>query len=240
MKRKLVVFAKYLGIVAFYGMLLGVSTFVTMSLLIKGDEIVAPSFVGKNLGEAYEIAASQGVHLKKIVGYYDTHYDPLTIIDQSPSPGTRVKERSFVKVFVTSEMVEVIMPDLAGHSLKEIETILRESDLRKRYVSYMEAPDVPVDFLIAQSFPAGARIPSGSGVDILISKGQPEQSFIMPDLIGKDIELVRVFFEQKGLKISKILDIPYPGLKPGIIIKQFPSSGFRINSKNLINLQVSR
>ena len=86
MKRKLVVFAKYLGIVAFYGMLLGVSTFITMSLLIKGDEVVAPSMVGKSLGEAYEIAAAEGIHLKKIVGYYDTHYDPLTIIDQSPSP----------------------------------------------------------------------------------------------------------------------------------------------------------
>jgi len=240
MKRKLVVVAKYLGIVAFYGMLLGVSTFVTMSLLIKGDEVVAPSLVGKSLGEAYEIAATRGIHLKKVVGYYDTHYDPLTIIDQSPSAGTRVKEHSFVKVFVTSEMVEVIMPDLAGQSLKEIETTLRESDLRKRYVSYMESREVPVDFLISQSYPAGARIPSGSGVDILISKGYPEQSFIMPDLIGKDIEMVRVFFEQKGLKISKIQDIPYPGLKPGIIIKQFPSSGFRINSKNLINLQVSR
>lgn len=240
MKRKLVVFAKYLGIVAFYGLLLGVSTFITMSLLIKGDEVVAPSLVGKSLSEAYEIAAAEGIHLKKVVGYYDTHYDPLTIIDQSPSPGTRVKEHSYVKVFVTSEMVEVIMPDLSGLSLKEIEKILRENDLRKRFVSYIESSEVPVDFLISQSYPPGARIPSGSGVDILISKGPTEHSFIMPDLIGKDIDLVVSFFESKGLKISKIIDIPYPGLRPGIIIKQFPSSGFRINSKNLINLQVSR
>jgi serine/threonine-protein kinase len=240
MNRKIVVVSKILGLVAFYSLILVASVFFTMSILIKGEELRAPDLVGKNLNEAYKMAANKGVYLKKVVGNYDQHYKPLTIIDQLPAPGTWVKEKSFVKVFVASELIEVIVPDLSGHSLKEIESILRESDLKKRFVSYMESAEVPVDFLVCQSYPPGVRVPRGAEIDLLVSKGKEEPSFIMPDLIGMELERVATFFEIKGLKTAKITEVPYPGLRPGIIIKQFPSSGFRINSKNLIDLRVSK
>lgn len=240
MNRKILVISKILGLVAFYSFILVASIFFTMSILIKGEEVKAPDLVGKNLNEAYALASDKGVYLTKVVGNYDKHYAPLTIIDQMPAPGTWVKEKSFVKVFVTSELIEVIIPDLSGQGLKEIESIIRESDLKKRYVSYMESEDVPVDFLISQSYPPGARVPRGAEIDLLVSKGKGEPAYIMPDLIGLEIDQVSAFFESKGLQISRITDVPYPGLRPGIIIKQLPSSGFRINSKNLIELHVSR
>lgn len=239
MKKKLLLVARFMGFVFLYFIALVSSIFLTMNCLIKGEEVKAPSLVGLNLAEASAKALETGVYLKKIQGNYDKSYKPDTVIDQFPSPGLIVKRKSFVKVFVTSLLDEVTVPDLSGNSLKDCEDILREHNLKKHYVSYIDAQDVPVDYVIAQSVPAGSRVAERSDIDLLISKGRKSSSFIMPDLIGKSAEKVLFFFESRGLKISKITPVSYPGLQQGIVIKQYPSSGFRINSKNLISIQVS-
>ncbi|NIM15076.1 MAG: PASTA domain-containing protein [Candidatus Aminicenantes bacterium] len=237
-KKKLVLLAKIVGLTSFYLVLLVVSVFFTMKTLIKGEELEAPDLVGKSVKEVEVIAAKHDVYLKKIVGNYDRHYKPLTVINQTPAAGVRIKEKSYITIFVTSDLVEVIMPDLSGYNLTDCEKILRDNDLRKRYVSYMDAKDAPVDFVIVQSQPPGARVPSGTEVDILVSRGSREKSYIMPDLIAKRVDYVKDYFEDLGLKIS-ITTAPYPGRGPGWVIKQFPLSGHRINRKARISIEVS-
>jgi eukaryotic-like serine/threonine-protein kinase len=241
MKKKFLLFAKVIGLVAFYSLVLVAAVYITMETLIKGEDVNAPDFQGKNIVEAKELATKHNVYLKEIVGNYDQNYDPQTVINQVPAPGVRIKEKSFIKVFVTSDLVEVIVPDLSGYNLNDCEKLLRENELRKRYISYMDADDVPVDFVISQSFPAGTRVPSGSEIDILVSRGSREKSYIMPDLIGKSVADVISYFENLGLKISKKIEISYPGLDvPGLVLKQHPLSGFRINAKARISIEVSK
>lgn len=239
MKKKFLLVTKIVGLALFYSLVLIASIFFTMSTLIKGEELKTPDMRGKSLNEAYKIATENGVYLKKYLGNYGKQYEPLTVINQFPAPGVKIKEKSFIQVFVTSDIVEVIMPDLSGYSLRESERLLRDNNLRKRYISYMDAHDVPVDFVISQSIPAGARVPSDTEVDILISRGRRGKSYIMPDIIGRRIDKVATYFDEIGLKISEIIKVSYPGLEPGIIIKQEPTSGFPINAKARIHIQVS-
>ncbi len=238
-KKKVLLLTKIFGLGFFYMLVLVASIFLTMSALIKSDELKAPDFRGKNISDAYRQASEHGLYLKKILGNYGKQYKPLTVINQFPAPGIKIKEKSFIKVFVTSELTEVIMPNLTGYKLRECEKILRENDLRKRYISYMTADEVPVDVVISQSVPAGARIPSGTGIDMLVGKGRFPQNYIMPDLIGKRADRALVYLEGKGLKISQIVPVSYPGLESGVIIKQYPDSGFQINTKARIRLEVS-
>lgn len=224
----------------FYSLILIASIFLTMSFLIKGEEIPAPSLLGKSLNEAYRIASQTGVYLKKIEVNYDKNFKPRTIINQSPVPGTKIKEKSIIKIYITSELIEVIVPDFTNYSLKDIEKRIKESDLKKRYVSYIEADSIPPDLVISQSYPPGSRIPRGSGIDFLVCRGRKEKSYMMPDIIGMRAEKVLILFEQKGFKISQITEIVYPDLEPGIVINQYPQSGHKINSKNLISAEVSK
>jgi serine/threonine-protein kinase len=239
MKKKFLLLTKIVGLALFYSLVLVASVFFTMSALIKGEELKTPDMRGKSLNEAYKTATESGVYLKKYLGNYGKQYKPLTVINQFPAPGVKIKEKSFIQVFVTSDIVEVIMPDLSGYSLRESERLLRDNNLRKRYISYMDAHDVPVDFVISQSIPAGSRVPSDTEVDILISRGRRGKSYIMPDIIGKRIDKVSTYFDEIGLKISEIIKVSYPGLEPGVIIKQEPTSGFPINAKARIHIQVS-
>jgi eukaryotic-like serine/threonine-protein kinase len=239
MKKKLLYWSKILGFILFYAFVLFMSTFITMSFLIKGDELETPDLTGKSLKEAYTITSSKGLFLKKIVGNFDRNYKPMTVITQMPVAGVRIKEKSFIKVFVSSEVVEVIVPNLNGLNLAECEKRLLENDLKKRYIAYMNAVDVPVDSIISQSIPAGSRVNTGAEVDLLISRGPGEISYIMPDIIGKRSTDVQSYFDSLGLKISKMNRVSYPGLEPGVVIKQYPLSGYRINDKARISIEVS-
>jgi eukaryotic-like serine/threonine-protein kinase len=238
MKKKVLLATRLVGYAFFYLLVFIASIFFTMSALIKSAEINAPDLRGKSLNQAYQIAAENGLYLKKEMGNYGKQYKPLTVINQFPAPGVQVKEKSFIKVFVTTEVVEIVMPELIGYNLKECETLLKDNNLRKRFISYMDANDVPVDFVISQSIPAGARTPEESEVDILVSRGSRTPSYIMPDIIGKRLDPVEAFFSAMGLKIAEKVRVSYP-VQPGIIVGQNPSSGFQINEKARIRVEVS-
>lgn len=237
-KKKLLKLAKIFGIISLYFIILIISVFFTMKSLIKGKETEAPNLMGISLEQAQKIAEKHKVYLKRIDGNYDRHYDPLTVINQAPDPGVRIKEKSYITVFVTSDVVDVMVPDLVGYDLNECEKLLSENNLRKRYVSYMDAEDVPVDFVIAQSYPPGARVPTGTEIDILLSRGTKEKSYIMPDVIGKYASDVKIYFEMRSLKVLEN-QVYYPGLEPGLVVKQYPLSGYPINVKARISIGVS-
>ena len=238
LKKKLFNLAKIVGVIFLYVVVLILSVFFTMKGLIKGKEIEAPSLMGISLQEAKQIASQNKVYLKRIDGNYDLHYKPLTVINQVPDPGVRIKERSLITIFVTSDVVEVIVPDLCGYNLSGCEKLLSENNLRKRYVSYMDAEDVPVDFVISQSYPPGARVSTGTEIDILISRGAKEKSYIMPDVIGKYASDVDYYFQNLGLKVLESM-VFYPGLETGLVVKQYPKSGYPINTKARISIGVS-
>lgn len=240
MNKKVVLAGKIVGIAAGYFLVLFLAVFSTVSLLVKGDEISAPDLIGKPLQEAYAIAARRGVYLKKVVGDFGPAFTPNSVVSQFPAPQTRVKERSVVKIFVASEVGQVVVPPLEALSLKEGEDLLKKGRLKRGHAAFITAANAMPDSVVGQSPPAGSRVSEGSAVDLLISRGGESRSFIMPDLIGKEAGKVLVFFESRGLKISRIEEVPYFGLKPGIILKQFPSPGFEIGAKNLIGIQVSK
>jgi beta-lactam-binding protein with PASTA domain len=237
-KKRILKISKIMGVILFYWIVLVISVFFTMKTLIKGKEIATPDLVGKDLAKAQEIADRQKVYLTKIVGNYDRHYRPSTVINQVPDPGVRIKEKSFIKVYVTSGIIEVIVPDLSGYDLNGCEKLLSENKLRKRLVSYMDAEDVPVDFVIAQSYPPGARVPNGTEIDILLSRGGKEKSYMMPDVIGQYVSSVKAYFKSLGLNVLEN-PVLYPGLEPGLVVKQYPLSGYPINTKARISVGVS-
>jgi beta-lactam-binding protein with PASTA domain len=240
MNKNVVLAGKIAGIALGYFLVFFLAVFSTVSLLVKGDEVLAPDLLGKSLQEAYAIAAKKGIYLKKVVGDFGGTYVPNSVVNQFPAPETSVKVKSVVKIFVASEVGQTVVPRLVALSQKECEPLLKKSKLKKGHTAFISAVDVMPDCVISQSLPAGSRAAEGSAIDLLISKGGESRSFIMPDLIGKDAGKVLVFFENQGLKISKIEEVPYFGLKPGIILKQFPSPGFEISAKNLIGIQVSK
>jgi hypothetical protein len=61
----------------------------------------------------------------------------------------------------------------------------------------------------------------------------------MPDLINKDVETVKSFFEYRGIKYRVERDV-YEGLKEGLIVRQQPLSGFPLRKQEIVTVWVNR
>ena len=62
----------------------------------------------------------------------------------------------------------------------------------------------------------------------------------MPDLIDRPLDQVRPFLEGHGLIVSTVKFEAYPGIRDGIIIRQFPLRGARVGPRDPITVVVSR
>jgi beta-lactam-binding protein with PASTA domain len=62
----------------------------------------------------------------------------------------------------------------------------------------------------------------------------------MPDLIGRDAQQVLAILERAGLKVTDLRYRSYPGIAPGIVLRQSPAAGQRVNARAALALDVSR
>lgn len=216
------------------------SIYITMSSLIKGKELITPNWVGKTVQAAYEEAKHFNIQLQPLEGSHLTEGTPFLIVRQFPEPGVRIKRFGLVKVYYTPRPDKVLMPDILGKYIDEAVKTLADIGIRKGSTSYMDNNLIPVDHVISQGVGPGEPLNRGEVVSILISRGERPYSYIMPDFIGMSLVSVEAFLKDHGLKISKTEKVDYPGLEAGIIVNQYPHSGFQINAKNLITLGVSQ
>ncbi len=215
------------------------SIYITMSVLIKGKEIATPNWVGKSVQAAYSECKRLSIQVQPIEGSRLTEGVPFIITRQFPEPGVKIKRYGIVKIYYTPRPDKILMPEICGKSLDESLKIMSDSGIRKGSISYIDSSSHPVDFVISQSIKTGEMINRGETVSLLVSRGERPFSYIMPDFIGLPLSRVEQFLKDHNLKIAKIEPIPYP-VESGIVVKQYPHSGFRINEKNLITLGVSQ
>ena len=70
------------------------------------------------------------------------------------------------------------------------------------------------------------------GRALLVSRGQRGASYVMPDLIGRDARTpCSRSCERAGLKVADVRYRSYPGVAPGIVLRQSPPAGQRVSSR---------
>jgi beta-lactam-binding protein with PASTA domain len=62
----------------------------------------------------------------------------------------------------------------------------------------------------------------------------------MPDLIGRKAEDVLATLGTGGLKVSEVRYRTYPGVAPGIVLRQLPPAGYRVGRETAVSLDVSK
>ncbi len=77
-------------------------------------------------------------------------------------------------------------------------------------------------------------------VDMLVSQGNLEVKYIMPDLLGRPAETVRKVLSAQGFNVTYSGSSYYPGLEPGTIIRQFPPKGHAVLKRTLVSVEVSK
>ncbi len=218
------------------------STAVLSSHVIqKGDIVSVPDVSGKTLAEAERDLAQKRLPLQEKGIEFNDRYERGQIISQDPPAGSKIRVNRPVRVIVSggSELVEV--PALVGRSLEAASKVLGEGGQQRGLISQIHTAQYAAGRIIAQEpAPGGQRIKRPTPLNFLVSQGEIEPRYLMPDLIGRKAGPCLSRLKELGFKVADVRYSYYPGLDPGVIIKQFPPNGFGIAKRSLIALEVSR
>jgi len=217
-----------------------ISANIVFRLAVKGETVAIPEIKGKTFEEAKkELSKKKLTLVKKGIRHHES-FERGKIIFQEPSPGTRLKINSTIKAILSSGKERVVVPSFIGRSLQAVDKKLENSGLNKGNISHVHTPMYAAGKIIAQ-YPAPSEVVGrNSRVSFLVSQGEREKTYLMPDLLGKYASEVVRKLKKMEFNIGGIRYSFYPGLESGIIINQYPLPGIRIQKRNLITLEVSK
>jgi len=231
----------YLQILLVFGVVFFLSAILAARFIQRGDFISVPELAGKTVSEAGAELAGKRLALQERGIEFSDRFESGRIMLQDPPAGSRIRVNRAIRVVVSggSEMIEV--PQLTGRSLEAAVKILAEIGLQKGLVSQIHTPRYAAGRIIAQEPAPGApRVRRNSAVDLLVSQGEIETKYVMPDLIERQAAATIARLGGLGFRVADIRYSYYPGHDPGTIINQFPRAGYSVSKRSLISLEVSR
>jgi serine/threonine-protein kinase len=215
-----------------------VSAAVAARIATRAREVPVPDLSGRTVREASALLEDRGltlrvdenrrVHPKIPEGH---------IAQQDPPPGVLARRPRGVKVWVSLGAQGSTAPDLAGQTERTAQLRLQQDGLQVASVAEVRLSELPPDSIVAQTPAPGART---DRVSLLVNRGERAAGFIMPDLIGVDGERAADFLRSRGFRVTLAGDHPYPGVPPGIVIRQTPAGGFQVAGGDAISIEVSR
>jgi len=224
------------ALILFFG-----SALLTTRLILKGEIVTVPDLRGKTVEEGRMELNRRLLSFSLAEVQFHDEIEKGRIISQDPSAGSKIKANRVVKVTVSagSELVDV--PDLTNKSLENAVQILAAVGLTRGLVSQIHTSQYPAGRIISQQpKPGEGKVKRLTRVNLLISQGEREEKYVMPDLIGRKASLVVPQLKNLGFNVANIRSSYYPGLQSGIIIKQTPPHGYSVQKRNLISLEVSK
>jgi beta-lactam-binding protein with PASTA domain len=209
---------------------------LVMPRLIHGiGEVQVPNLNNLTLEQAEQSLGPLDLQLSRAGERFDPTVPRGFILSQDPAPGTAVRGRRRVSVVVSLGEEFSSVPALFGESQRSAEQLLRSAGLRIGAITRAPSDEVG-DGLVAGSDPGPESVlPQGSPVSLLISTGSGQESFVMPDVIGREIGGVRRQLEAFGFRVVT----PSGGQGVGTIVRQRPPPGSRITTATEIAFQAS-
>jgi beta-lactam-binding protein with PASTA domain len=213
---------------------LAASAALTMRIVLTSRNVAVPSLAGRILADASALAAHRGLALR-IEARHDPTVPAEHVVAQEPPPGLRW--RTARCAWVTS--VPAVSPYGRGDSARTARIALEQAGASvARTVEVEDAS--PEGTVLVQRPPPGEADLSEGGASLLVSGGRGGASYVMPDLIGREVGLAVAALHSAGLKVGDVRYRTYPGVAPGVVLRQSPPAGYPVSPRAALTLDVSK
>jgi beta-lactam-binding protein with PASTA domain len=217
------------------------SAIIFSQVLLKSELVTVPDLVGRTVVEARTDLQKKDLSLAAKGTETSDRIEKGLIARQDPAAGSRVRVATVIQVFTSSGSGTVVVPDLASKSLDEALTLLQTAGLTKGHVTQVHTPRIPAGRVLLQKPEPGAVVERNVPVGLLLSQGDLEANYVMPDLLvtlRADSVIGRL--NAWGFKVADVRYVYYPGQPAGIVVGQDPRPGFPVRKRSRITLEVSR
>lgn len=218
----------------------GLAGYVSFKLFVRSGVTPAPDLVGKSEAQAARMLADQGLVLRRAEGggRFDPDIPAGAVVIQEPAPRTLVKRGSPVEVVLSLGPERLTVPELTDKGLPAAQVTLAAASLTLGRTLRIYS-DRDTGLVVEQAPAPGTFAAPMESVDLLLSRGSSSATFVMPDLVYRDYDRVRLFFENRGFRFGSVKFERYEGARPGIILRQFPLAGHPVTRRDAISLVVA-
>lgn len=184
-----------------------------------GKEVMTPDVRGQRADSALKMLQELDFEVL-IDSTYEPAAKPLSVLRQVPDTGSLVKRGR--TIFLTVNMLtppRIAMPNIKDLSYRSAELILHNNKLLVGDTTYQ--PDIAMGAILEASYngkpiPAGALIPQGSKIDLIIGNGLGNTEWDVPNITGMTVDEAMILLTQFNLQpmmvpasgLDKITDTP--------------------------------
>ena len=202
-----------------------------------GADKVVPDFIGSNQEQARVIAESRDL-LLVVGGEEENERVPANIVfRQTPLPGSVVRSKSTITVFVSKGSSEIAVPDLRGQGLSEATVRLTELGLKIGEVRSEENAQVEKDKIISTVPEAGTKIKPQEAITVLLSRGV--ETAEVPRVIGRSFSSAKRIIENAGFVVGSVRYEVSTEFNVGIVMSQNPVAGRQLKKGSAIDVVVA-
>lgn len=228
-----VIIAAVIALIVFGGMAL--YTGYTSS---QPKEEIVPDFVGLTISEANSL--NNGRFVFTYESRYSDEFDVDTIIYQTPEANSKkIKEGSTITLVVNSADSEIAVPfvGVSGDVNATVEKLKQVNLVPQILYVNSEKEEQSVDSLFP---PVGTKVPIGSTVYVMVSKGPDYKEIEMPDLKGLSLSEAQSVLEELGFDNIKVAYDEKSKEEKDEVIRQNPVTGSKIKPDYNIVLTCSK
>jgi eukaryotic-like serine/threonine-protein kinase len=218
----------------------GVSAITAMRWAIQGKEVTVPVLTGKTEAEAAAILETSKLVLRVDTKKFSNDVPALRILEQFPPAGTHLKTSRTVKVVLSAGDRSYAVPNLVGSSVRAAKLTLEQRSFTLGNTSMTRTASGEPLTIQQQDPQPGSQEGADPTVNVLVSSGRIEESFVMPDIVGKRLDQVAPRIRAEGFQIGKLSYRKSSGADVGVIVQQQPQAGHRVLKSDPIVLEVNQ
>lgn len=234
---------RLLGFAAYALAAVGVFTlaaYLSFSAFVRSGATRVPEIEGLRREEARSLLADSGLRLDLAQGgRYDATVPAGRVLAQSPAASTLVKRGGTVTAATSLGPQRLEAPELTGKSLQSAQVTAAAGGVTVGRILSIFRDGAAANTVVAQSPEPGGLLPPEGEVDVLLARTGSAQRFVMPDLVYRDYDTVRRFFERSGVRLGRVTFEVYEGAREGMILRQFPLAGHPVSRREAISLVVA-
>ena len=198
-------------------------------------DTTAPNLVGMDIEEAKKQYSKFNIEVESSA-FHDS-YDKDVIYYQNVKPGMTVKEKSTIKVKISSGVQSFSLTDYTNFEENQVYAILTDNDIEFTTITEYN-DDIPEGYVIKTEPGADTVVDSGTVVIIYVSMGPKTTYATVPNVLGYKLNDAKLILNSAGIKIGSVtrVDSTQAG---SVILNQSLSAGTQVQRGTTIDLVIA-
>ena len=233
----------FLAYLALLFVIFGLAAYTSFSVFVRSGATTVPTVVGLSRTDATNLLADHGLvprGPRRRPAATTTRSRPATSPARPRIRGPWSSGGARSPSILSLGPRRVAVPDLRGKTLPGAQAAISGTGLALGRILGALAPNHEAPGSVLEQDPDhGTAVAPATGVDLLLAMGTPSARYVMPDLVYRDYDQVRPYFEQLGFKFGSVKFERYEGVAAGVILRQFPLPGHPLSHDDSVSLVVA-